>query len=679
MDRVKTTVAKRIPWLARSIPSAPNPSRGSDSKRPRITISLLTFSGFESCQNLVAEICAFLKDRLELDVTIIVRNNNPRLDSSDFDKFWQRARIDHPNIALSLYNNGLNIGFGEGHNANFKAKASDYFLILNDDIRLQHMRWLDEAMQMMGADSSLALVGAKQNPSSVTSLFANGVHPNAGQLWPLRYAEASILIARSTHFASVGHFDSGYEWAMCEDSDLSFRIQAHGYKIAWIDIPHEHFRSTSFNVLPSQTKSAILEHNRSVLLSRWNQAFATGIIGRYHVYDLWSDGIGDVFCGLVHLRCYLDSLPIDQQSSVVINCSQLGLAARLFPNHVKLTSISNLDDLRAHFATDGISSLNSLRPLNYGLPFNIHGVICAALGIEVANLAQTGEVIARYFPRPVSESRTLDANGPYCVVHVESERRDHDGRGPSPVVIAHMLAAAGRAFSHIVVVGKQRSVTPDLMGGSGRVTDLQDRLSMEDLIGVIQTADAFVGIDSFPSNVAQLAGVKSALFFGSIHPSFRVRSESSAWPIVADLPCLGCYHGALEPSIPFCMRRDIACTKDVSEEAVTAAVTGCRDLEAYDWRTLETRSVELQRKFLTKMFFHPASPKQFFQGKISNERTSNLVYQMIDSVMNVVSQHLPREADRLHRELAVAQAESLNKDIRIQKMISLIGELRARR
>lgn len=679
MNRAKNAVAKRIPWLAKANAVSRILSTKQEDERPRVSISILTFSGFDSCQNLTSEICKFLGDRHDIDITIIVRNNNPRLDSSKFDIFWLEAKQRFKRISFVMFNDGFNIGFGEGHNANFSVKESDYFLVLNDDLRFEHMRWLDEAIRMMTTDLQLALVGSKQNPSSVTSLFANGVHPEAGQFWPLRYAEASILIARSKQFSAVGRFDVGYEWAMFEDSDLSLRIQSHGYKIDWIDIPHEHFRSTSFNVLPSQTKSAILEHNRSVLLSRWNQAFATGFVGRYHVFDLWSDGIGDILCALIHLRCHLDSLTDEQQSNVVINCPHLVLVARLFPNHAKLTSFRSLDDLQAEFSSAGISSLNSLRPLNYGLPFNIHGVICAALGIEVATLARTRAVLERYFPQPLIEGRVLSANGSYCIVHVESERRDHDGRGPSPVVIGRMLTAAGRAFPHIVLVGKQRLVTPELLGADVNVTDLQGGLSLEELVGVVQGAEAFVGIDSFPSNVAQLAGVKSALFFGSVHPSFRVRSEASAWPIVADLPCLGCYHGALEPSIPFCMRRDLACTKEISEEVVRAAVEGCRDLEAYDWRVLEVRSVELQRKFLTKMLFHPAPTKQFFRGKISNEKTSNLVYQMIDSVMGLVSQHVPREAQRLQRELAAAQVESLNKDIRIQKMVSLIGELRAKR
>ncbi len=83
-------------------------------------------------------------------------------------------------------------------------------------------------------------------------------------------------------------------------------------------------------------------------------------------------------------------------------------------------------------------------------------------------------------------------------------------------------------------------------------------------------ADYFIGIDSFPAHVAQAFGVRSVIFFGSIHPLARVWDQQLVWPLVAELPCIGCYHTHLEPSVPFCMRRNNECTTALPEDAMAA-------------------------------------------------------------------------------------------------------------
>src|SRR6202035_1438780 len=107
-----------------------------------------------------------------------------------------------------------------------------------------------------------------------------------------------------------------------------------------------------------------------------------------------------------------------------------------------------------------------------------------------------------------------------------------------------------------------------------------------------------------------VSGIRSAVFFGSVHPLFRVLSGSQTWLMAKPISCIGCYHAMLEPATPFCMRRDLSCTKDLLEPDVRMAIEGCASLEAFDWRTLELRAIELQQKFLMKMFFHP-DPRRF--------------------------------------------------------------------
>ena len=681
---------KKVRWLRRSfqargtspLPSeAPPPNSDVSVAPPKtLTISLLTFSQFESCLTLVRSICRYLSAQENLSITIVVRNNNPHLDSRDFDNGWNDLRNEYSLINFKLFNDGFNVGFGQGHNLNFDAARSDFFLILNDDLDLPHMDWLQTALAILENDSGVALVGATETPSSVTQVFGNGVMTTAGLHWPLRYAEASILLARATIFAEIGKFDAAFEWAMCEDADLSFRVQAHGYKLAWLDMPHEHRRSTSFSILPGPTRSSIMEHNRSVLLAKWNVAFDQKRIGRVELLDLWSDGIGDVFCALLHLREYVSSLTEQQRSLLAVNTSSPELARMMLGEQVTIHTIEEKGDLWRTYARQGVRSLRSLRTVNYSVPVNIHALICASLAIPVASQERLSQAVKDVFGDRVGWLRQVGLEGSFCVLHLESERTGHDGRAPTPGTVQEIALAAADHFDHVVLVGKSKLLSVDsLTGRRAEITDLQGTLSVQHLITAIGAADAFVGIDSFPAHVAQAAGIRNAIFFGSVHPSTRVLNEAQTWPIVKPIDCIGCYNKALEPSIPFCMRRDLSCTKDLHPSVLRNAIGGCAELEPFDWRALNGQFIELQRSFLSTILFHPAPERRFLAGTtLSNERASNLLYHVIDRVEEALHESVSQSVLRLAQEVEEARAQSFRKDADLELMKKKYDELKAK-
>ena len=390
-------------------------------------------------------------------------------------------------------------------------------------------------------------------------------------------------------------------------------------------------------------KSAILEHNRSVLFSKWNVALAENKIGRVQIYDLWSEGIGDIFCALLHLRVFTDGLTKEQKNTIVLNTSCPEIAQILFGNQIVIESLADQRELRSKYATEGVRSFKSTRAVNYGLPFNIHVLVCTMLGIPVAAHERLTAVLVE---RSGAGNATLAPFRPtasYCVLHLESERTGHDGRVPSPATLQSIAAIAADVFDNVVLVGKRKFLRVDQFASPrAKIIDLQGQLSIDSLIAVICGADGFVGIDSFPAHVAQVANVRSAVFFGSVHPTFRVLSERLTWPIVKPIDCIGCYHISLEPGIPFCMRRDLSCATDISLDILRAAIAGCASMESFDWHRLTMRALELQRKFFMKMLFHPAPERRFFDPRgISVEGASNLVYQIIDQTQNAVLSSLP--------------------------------------
>jgi len=88
----------------------------------------------------------------------------------------------------------------------------------------------------------------------------------------------------------------------------------------------------------------------------------------------------------------------------------------------------------------------------------------------------------------------------------------------------------------VVRVGKtlDKSINCDL--------NLCNRTSISQLAAVIEKANLFVGIDSFPMHIAQITNTPGVCFFGSIKPETRIYSPQMTGVFAENLPCLGCHH-----------------------------------------------------------------------------------------------------------------------------------------
>ena len=570
-------------------------------------------------------------------VQVAIRNNHPGVSFAEVADLIEQTRDIHPELEVTLFTGGPNLGFGGGHNANFRAMPSDFLLVLNDDIGFPHLNWLADALALLERDGRTALVADASSPQDLSPFFGNGSFPAPHHLRTLKYAEASILLARSAIIDEIALFDPAFDWAMGEDADLSLRAQQHGYKLAWLPIPHQHWRSTSFNSLPGSVRSSILEHNRARLFSSWRHAFATGRIGRFVVYDLWSDGLGDVFCALPHLAVALHAMTPRQRANVVINTPHAELMALLGAPDVRVTRHDDIGALELALATEGIAAIHSMRDINYALPLDIHALICGALGLPGASAEQLATFAAAL--RALVPADRLPAGltaGSYCVLHLEFARAGHHGRALSAARARELLRLCAERFETTVLVGRERRLVPP-EGVAGRVLDLQGGLALDKLIGLIAHARAFVGIDSFPAHVAQAAGVKAAVFFGSVHPLARTWQPQALWPITAGMECIGCYHTQLEPSVPFCMRYDEACVRDATAASMARTLETMAEGTPFDWTALTLRLRALQGRLVHLLRHHPAPPERVFRRTVaSNERVSNLIYQMTDAMAELL-------------------------------------------
>jgi len=603
--------------------------------RQRILVSILTLGRPENVLRQLTHLPSWLNElaaQAGMTSHIVVRNNDPACCFTEVTKRMEEVDALFADVTCRLVTDVPNNGFGGGHNSNIASAPSDFVLILNDDIAFPHVAWLAEALRMLEADNMLAAVAAEESPRYINPLFGNGVLPGSFHVQGLTYGEGSILLCRRSTLEAAGGFHADYAWAMCEDADLSLRFQQLGYSVGFIAMPHQHWRSTSFNSLPGPVKSSILEHNRAALFANWRDSFAAGRVGRYEVFDLWSDGMGDVLCALPHLLARIERMTPAQRANVVVNTSHPELLGWLDLPDIQIQSERDIMKLRSTFAVDGIATMRSTRETNFSLPFNIHALLAGSLGIAPAG-ADARAALASCLRRLRPPARMPPMQGAVVVVHLEFER-SHEGRALSPLTMSRLLTLCGQLFDTVVLVGRERRLAAHSQDApAAKFVDLQGRLSVSQLAAVIAGAQFFVGIDSFPAHLAQASGIPATVFYGAVHPLTRVWQAGRVWPLVAGLDCIGCYHAHLEPSVPFCMRRDQACTTELPDELMRAGLEQMMGGISYNWSGAELSLQALQARLIKLEKFHPAPPERVFRGMpVANERVSNLIYQMADQM-----------------------------------------------
>ena len=603
------------------------------------------------------------------EVHVIIRNNHPGVDFTEVAELIEATHARVPEVDATLLSGGPNLGFGGGHNANFAMLPSDMFLVLNDDIGFPHFDWLAEAAAMLERDRRVALIADSGSPQDLSPFFGNGTFPGEHHLRTLKYAEASILLARSDIISEIGLFDPRLDWAMGEDADLSLRAQQHGYKLAWLPIPHQHWRSTSFNALPGSVRSSILEHNRATLFATWRHVLASGRVGRFVVYDLWSDGLGDVFCALPHLAAALRTATPAQRANVVVNTPHVELMRLLGAPDVRVTRHEEIGTLELALGSDGIAATHSMRHVNYALPLDMHALVCGALGLRPAAadaLAAFADALRASVPGGGLPVGLVPGN--YCVLHLEFARTGHHGRALSAARARELLRLCADRFALTVLIGRERRlVAPP--GAAGRVLDLQGALSQDKLIAVVAHAQAFVGIDSFPAHVAQAAGVPAALFFGAVHPLARAWNAQAVWPLTASLDCIGCYHTQLEPSAPFCMRYDDACTQEIAVEDMARVLDMMAAGVPFDWSASASRLRVLQTRLVNLVRHHPAPPERVFRSPVAaNEQVSNMIYRITDAMAELLGRHYHTAAvQALSGRIAELEAQAFAQEAEMEE------------
>ncbi len=210
--------------------------------KDRVAIVILNYNGREHLQTFLPSVLEYTPEAMEIHVA----------DNGSTDDSIRILENEFPTVIVHKLSN--NYGFAEGYNQALKGIKSDYYVILNSDVRVTE-EWISPIIDLLKSDNSIAAVQPKIRSEEVPDSFeyagASGglmdqygftfcrgrvfddLEKDQGQYdtqQEITWASGAALFIRANLFHEFGGFDGDY-FAHMEEIDLCLRLRRAGYKI----------------------------------------------------------------------------------------------------------------------------------------------------------------------------------------------------------------------------------------------------------------------------------------------------------------------------------------------------------------------------------------------------------------------------------------------------------------
>lgn len=215
-----------------------------------LTIVIVTYNSRHLIEDCLASIFRYndLGDSLNV---VVVDNDSPQQNET-----FEFVKKTYPEVkCISSPKNG---GYGYGNNVGFRNSSSDYFIVMNPDVRFIRPILKDIVLKMEN-NKTMGMAGVSFTDGSRSCY----IKPEALSTWTMtkeyilkatpkynqrmHYLSGSFLIFRYDAYRAAGGFDESI-FMYFEEADISNRIISCGYDV----------------VLLKETEVQHLAHNREV-------------------------------------------------------------------------------------------------------------------------------------------------------------------------------------------------------------------------------------------------------------------------------------------------------------------------------------------------------------------------------------------------------------------------------
>lgn len=205
-------------------------------KKPTVTVSVVSHGHGDLIRDLLDDLSQNLADPQR--VNVVVTYNIPGDSPVESDRYA---------FPITTLHNASPKGFGVNHNAAFEIAKTQYFAVLNPDLRLTGdpfdplLSWLNRpdvgmaAPVVKGPDGDLQ-DSARRFPTPLSiaaKVFRRGLkldYSDNGSAFRPDWSAGMFMLFRSDVFRRIGGFDEGYH-LYYEDVDICARLREAGLEV----------------------------------------------------------------------------------------------------------------------------------------------------------------------------------------------------------------------------------------------------------------------------------------------------------------------------------------------------------------------------------------------------------------------------------------------------------------
>jgi ADP-heptose:LPS heptosyltransferase/GT2 family glycosyltransferase len=519
----------------------------------------------------------------KLNVEIIfVDDNCPNQSKEIVIKAFNSRKAEIKKPIGKILVNKVNGGYGAACNAGASVATGDFLIFLNADTELTQ-NWIKPIVDVF-EDQTVGLVGNLQlkrgggwdgtidsagsewrwgddsfvhigRHSYKKSGIAQPMKPELAPKDVMQVGEREMVTGccfaiKAKLFNYIGGLNPNYRIGYWEDSEICMNVKELGYKVMFT--PH----SVIYHKLGHTSSGGhkFFRYNKEYFFNKWVKS------GRLHKLLLPPEK-GPVVNSILIKRtsAHGDALVAagvcaalkKQHPNAEIYFSSL--FSELAQNNPYIDKIVEIKDIRS-VSPDVFYNLDlayEWRPNT-----NILTAYAELCGVKkedcVVHLPQ------KQYEEPLPEE--------FIIIH--PGRTDWVGRDwphENFVQLANILLERGE---RIVCVGKHSE------GQIPCTLDLRGKTTIAELTWIMAKSKLFIGIDSFPMHIAQVANIPGIAFFGCVKPELRIFNKKMSGITAQNLACLGCHHRKPAPSTVTknCETGTHDCVKKVSVQEMLDAV-----------------------------------------------------------------------------------------------------------